>query len=58
MSAPAVVIVLELEARPRVIVGTLDDGEAARLRDWLDAHPELLMLITRALELDDRERAA
>jgi hypothetical protein len=36
MNAPALHIVLALEARPRVFVDCLDEGDKQRLEDWLD----------------------
>jgi hypothetical protein len=53
-----VLIRLELEAAPRVIVDTVYEGEEDRLRDWFEAHPEQLELIQRAQELAAIERAA
>jgi hypothetical protein len=52
---PGVLILLALEARPRVIVDAVDEAEYARLLDWLHSHPELLALLNAAYEL---ERAA
>jgi hypothetical protein len=56
--APAWILRLELEARPVIIVDTLDDGEADRLADWLRAKPEYAELVERASDLMQRERAA
>lgn len=56
--APAVVIRIELEAPPRVVVDALHEGEYDRLGDWLRSHPDLLDLIRRARDLEQREQAA
>jgi hypothetical protein len=58
MSAPAVVIRLALEARPRVLVDAFDEREHSRLIDWIEAHPAYQHLIAEALELEREERAA
>jgi hypothetical protein len=58
MSAPAVVIRLELEALPKVLVDALDEREHTRLIDWIEAHPAYQQLIAEALELERQERAA
>lgn len=58
MSAPGIIIRLELEAAPLVIADFLNDGEMARMNDWLDHHPAQAELIARALELAEAERAA
>jgi hypothetical protein len=58
MSAPALVIVLELEAAPRVLFDCINDAEWERLQEWFTAHPELLDPAVRALELCDELEAA
>ncbi len=58
MSAPAVLIVLELEAAPRVVVDALDEGDELRLAAWLEACPDYSELVARALELEHERRAA
>jgi hypothetical protein len=58
LSAPAIVIRLELEAAPRLQVDALNEREAERMVDWLEAHPEYLALIRRAAELETERRAA
>jgi hypothetical protein len=60
VNAPAVVIRIELERRPVVYVEAGDDGEDARLRDWVTAHPRYAALVARAraLELEAQEPAA
>ena len=58
MSPPAVVIRLEVEAPPRLIVEALTEGENARLFDWVGANPDYSELVERALDLESRERAA
>ena len=47
---PRLVIVLPLEAGPRVYADSVDEWEESRLRDWICAHPELAELLDRALE--------
>jgi len=61
MVPPAVVIRLELEAAPVVVVDVLDEHEERRLTHWLAvAHPEYGELAARALELctSSNKRAA
>ena len=58
MSPPAVLIRLELEASPRVIVDAMYEGEMERLHDWFEAHPLHLELIHRAHELAARSGPA
>jgi hypothetical protein len=58
VSPPAVIIRLELEGAPRLLVDCLHDREEERLFDWLEAHPELLELVVRALDLQDEARTA
>jgi hypothetical protein len=58
MSAPALVIVLGLEAAPRVLFDCINDGEWERLEEWFAAHPELLDPAVRALELRAELEAA
>jgi hypothetical protein len=50
MSAPAIVIRLELERRPVVYLDTEGDDEAARLNDWLAVTGQR-ELVDRAIEL-------
>ena len=57
MSAPAVIIVLRLEATPRVVLDALSESEAVRLVDWLESQDDYVRLVARALELEE-ERAA
>jgi hypothetical protein len=47
---PAVVIRLPIEGRPIVYADALNDAEAQRLADWLNASPDAREL----LELADR----
>jgi len=56
VNAPAIVIRLEFEARPRIVCDWLDETDERRMRDWLDSHPELLELLARACEIANRER--
>jgi len=51
---PAVMILLELEARPPVVIAAIDEAEYRRLRDWLSSWPELLALLDAADELERR----
>jgi hypothetical protein len=55
---PAVLIVLPFEAVPQVRCEYLNSGDEERMLDWLGAHPELLELVSRALELAEEARAA
>jgi hypothetical protein len=57
VTPPAVRIVFELEAPPRVEADWLTDAEDARMVDWLDSHPIYQALIAAAVELTERERA-
>jgi hypothetical protein len=58
MNAPAVVIRLSLEARPRVYVDAIHESDATRLAEWLESHPQYADLVARALELEREKRAA
>jgi hypothetical protein len=58
MSAPALIIRLELEAAPKVFGDCMSEGEADGLKDWIDSNPELLDLVESALELRDEAAAA
>ena len=58
MSAPAVVILIRLEASPLVLVDCLNQGEDARLLDWLATRADIGEPVVRALALASRERAA
>lgn len=56
---PTLMILLEFESTtPKVIVGFNNDGEEARLADWIRSQGELADLVERALELGDEARAA
>jgi hypothetical protein len=48
---PSLVIVLALEAAPRIYSDTLNDAEANRLCDWIGSHPDLAGLLDRAIEV-------
>lgn len=58
MNAPAVLIRLAVEARPQVLINCRTEGEAQRLDDWINTHPELAELVLRALDLADEAKAA
>jgi len=57
-SSPAILIRLELEAAPRLLVDALDDREHTRLLDWLQTHPRYAALVSEAIVLEAEERAA
>ena len=57
-SAPAVIIRLEFEARPRIIADYLTDADESRMLDWLDGRPEVLELLATAQEIIASERRA
>jgi hypothetical protein len=54
VSAPAILIRLELEAAPRLLVEALSEQEHDRLVDWLETHPDYLELVRRALALEGK----
>lgn len=58
MSAPAILIRIEFEAPTRVDAVWLHESDEIRMRDWLSAHPDEAELVARAMELQERERAA
>ena len=58
VSAPAILILVQLETAIRVAWDCLNEGDELRLRDWIDAHPDYGPIIARALELAEQERAA
>jgi hypothetical protein len=49
---PRCVVIFALEARPKIIVDTLDSGEYARLSLWIQSHAEIAGLITAAANLE------
>ena len=55
---PAVAIILPLESPLGVVYCDLGPGDQERLHAWLAAHPELLELVVRALELAEEAKAA
>ena len=57
-TAPALIVVLPLEGRPKVIACWGSDAEERRLADWLDSQPALGELVERALELAEQAQAA
>ena len=54
---PALVIRLEIEAAPTLIVDCLTESQEHRLRDWITASPRLSALVTEALELAEEAPA-
>jgi hypothetical protein len=53
-SAPAVLIRIDFESRrPRVLPDYIDEGDRARMHDWITSQPELLDLVARAIELEN-----
>ena len=58
MSAPAVVIRLAIEYPVSVYMDAANDGERARLLDWINSRDELAQMVSRALELAEEARAA
>jgi hypothetical protein len=57
-AAPALVVRLKLENRPRVIVEARDKEEKDRFFDWLCAQHDLAELALPALDAEIREQAA
>ena len=49
---------LPLEGAPQVRCDYQNDGDEARMLEWLGSKPALLELINRALELAEEARAA
>ena len=58
MSAPTFSIVVEIEAPIRLVVDVLNESVEIRLKDWVRAHPDLLALVQRAIELRNAARSA
>jgi hypothetical protein len=59
VSAPALIIVFELERKPRALnAGRLTDDELVRLVDWICAHGPMLLEEWLERHLAKRERAA
>jgi hypothetical protein len=54
---PALVIRLEVEAAPMLIVDCLAESEEQRLRDWIVSSPRLHALVVEALELAEEALA-
>ena len=52
---PAFVVILALEEPARVLVKSANDGEKARLLDWINTHDELLALVHQARALAEKE---
>jgi hypothetical protein len=48
MSAPAIVIRLEIESSPVVYADVVSESEERRLGDWLASHPEQAELVRLA----------
>ena len=57
MTAPALVIRLELERRPQVREEAMSEGEATRLADWIKSHESLRQLVEDALLLATKRAA-
>ena len=55
---PAVVIRCELGQPPLVICDWDSDLDDARMTAWLDENDDIFRLVTWAIELAERERAA
>jgi hypothetical protein len=56
---PRLVIVLSLEAGPRVYADSVDEWETSRLQDWIRSHEDLAELLDRALSIrEEWEQAA
>jgi rhodanese-related sulfurtransferase len=55
---PSLLIVLEIEGEPFVLIDCRTDSEFRRLHDRLDARPDLRELIQHVLDLIQREAAA
>jgi len=51
VNAPALIVVLPLEGKPRVLVDAQNNAEEARLRDWIHAHDDVVALIASALDI-------
>jgi hypothetical protein len=56
--APAIVIELRLEAKPRVWQTSANEEESARLLDWVNADGDRRRIVNLALELMREARAA
>jgi len=57
VTAPALVIRLELERRPQVREEAMSEGEATRLADWIKSHESLRQLVEDALLLATKRAA-
>lgn len=57
MTAPAIVLVLALESRPKLYADASTDRDLERVLDWLGAHPSLLRLVVDAIALAEKEAA-
>jgi hypothetical protein len=58
VNAPALTIVIELEAPVRLRPDCLNSGEEDRLYDWIAASPSIAGLVVCARELAAEEPAA
>ena len=58
MSAPAVVIRCELDQPLLVVCECQSDTDVDSLTAWFDQHEDYFRLVTAAIELAERERAA
>jgi hypothetical protein len=55
---PRLLVVFAVEEVPRVVMDAMNDGEEARLVDWLTAHPQIARLVDDARALAREQRAA
>jgi hypothetical protein len=58
MTAPAIIIRLELEAAPRLQVDALSEREQQRILDWIATHPDYVRLIEAAIALEREGKPA
>jgi hypothetical protein len=58
IAPPAVVIRIELEAAAPKVIADCSEAEVARLSGWLAQQPDLLLLVTHAIELEEEVQAA
>jgi hypothetical protein len=56
--SPAFLIHLSVENAPIVFADVQNDGDEARLLNWIESQPPLLDLFSRAVDLQGEARAA